>query len=157
MIRAKLTYANVMATIALFVALGGGAVAATKNSATSAKKVKIGTKQLKNGSVTIDKLAAGAVTTPKLADDSVSAGKLQAGAVGARQLALIQVAQNSGTTGATAGCPQGTRLLSGGAFSLNGSLYATAPSLDPVVSIWQASAQGATATTAYALCLSAAN
>ena len=51
-LRPKLTYSNVIATIALFVALGGAAVAAglPKNS--------VGTKQLKRGAVTAAKLQA---------------------------------------------------------------------------------------------------
>jgi hypothetical protein len=51
----RLTYANVVATLALFVALGGGAYAATQ-----LKKNSVGTKQLKNGAVTAAKLAAAA-------------------------------------------------------------------------------------------------
>ncbi len=69
-LRAKLTYSNVIASIALFVALGGAAVAAglPKNS--------VGTKQLKNGAVTAAKLRKAAVTSGKLAPKSVTAGKL---------------------------------------------------------------------------------
>jgi hypothetical protein len=51
MLHRKFTYANVIATIALFVALGGGAYAATQLPAKS-----VGTKQLKNGAVTKAKL-----------------------------------------------------------------------------------------------------
>jgi hypothetical protein len=71
----KLNYANVIATIALFVALGGAAVAAglPKNS--------IGQKQLKRGAVTAAKLKRGAVTSGKIAPQAVTAGKLGANAV----------------------------------------------------------------------------
>ena len=73
--RPKLSYANVIATIALFVALGGAAVAAglPKNS--------VGAKQLKNGAVTTAKLKRAAVTSGKIAPKAVSAGKLGANAV----------------------------------------------------------------------------
>lgn len=73
--RPKLNYANVIATIALFVALGGAAIAAglPKNS--------VGTKQLKRGAVNAAKLKRGAVTAGKLAPRSVVAGKLGANAV----------------------------------------------------------------------------
>jgi hypothetical protein len=73
--RAKLSYSNVIATIALFIALGGAAVAAglPKNS--------VGTKQLKRGAVTAAKIKKGAVTSGKLAQKSVSAGKLGPNAV----------------------------------------------------------------------------
>jgi hypothetical protein len=71
----KLNYANVIATIALFVALGGAAVAAglPKNS--------VGTKQLKRGAVNAAKLKRGAVTSGKIAPRAVTAGKLGANAV----------------------------------------------------------------------------
>ncbi len=71
----KLSYSNVIATIALFIALGGAAVAAglPKNS--------VGTKQLKRGAVTKAKIKKGAVTSGKLAPKSVIAGKLGANAV----------------------------------------------------------------------------
>jgi hypothetical protein len=51
-IGARLTYANVVATIALFVALGGGAYAAIRLPANS-----VGTKQIKDAAVTPAKLA----------------------------------------------------------------------------------------------------
>ena len=73
--RPQLNYANVIATIALFVALGGAAIAAglPKNS--------VGTKQLKRGAVTAAKLKRGAVTSGKIAPKAVTAGKLGANAV----------------------------------------------------------------------------
>jgi hypothetical protein len=69
------TYANVIATIALFAALGGVAVAAglPKNS--------VGPNQLKRGAVTAGKIRKGAVTSGKLAPKSVIAGKLGPNAV----------------------------------------------------------------------------
>jgi hypothetical protein len=74
-LRPKLTYSNVIASIALFIALGGAAVAAglPKNS--------VGPKQLKKGAVTSAKLRKGAVTAGKLAPKSVVAGKLGQNAV----------------------------------------------------------------------------
>jgi hypothetical protein len=73
--RPKLSYANVIATIALFVALGGAAIAAglPKNS--------VGTQQLKHGAVTPADLRKGAVTAGKLAPKAVVAGKLGPNAV----------------------------------------------------------------------------
>jgi hypothetical protein len=73
--RPKLNYANVIATIALFVALGGAAVAAglPKNS--------VGPRQLKPGAVTSKALKRGAVTAGKIAPQAVVAGKLGANAV----------------------------------------------------------------------------
>jgi hypothetical protein len=51
-IRQRLTYANVIATVALFLALGGAAVAATQLPRNS-----VGTGQLKAGAVTAGKIA----------------------------------------------------------------------------------------------------
>ncbi|HEX6666331.1 MAG TPA: hypothetical protein VF081_07030 [Solirubrobacterales bacterium] len=73
--RPKLNYSNVIATMALFIALGGVAVAAglPKNS--------VGPNQLKRGAVTSGKLRKGAVTSGKLGPKSVVAGKLGPNAV----------------------------------------------------------------------------
>ena len=57
----RLSYANVMATIAVFMALGGGAYAAFK-----LPKNSVGTKQLKNAAVTTKKIKNGAVTKSKI-------------------------------------------------------------------------------------------
>jgi hypothetical protein len=51
-IRQRLTYANVIATLSLFLVLGGGAYAATR-----LPKNSVGTNQLKNGAVTAGKIA----------------------------------------------------------------------------------------------------
>jgi hypothetical protein len=69
------TYGNVIATLALFIALGGVAVAAglPKNS--------VGANQLKRGAVTAPKIRKQAITAGKLAPQSVTAGKLGANAV----------------------------------------------------------------------------
>lgn len=72
----KLNYSNVIATIALFVALGGAAVAAglPKNS--------VGPNQLKKGAVTAAKIRKQAVTSGKLAPGAVTPGKIGPNAVG---------------------------------------------------------------------------
>lgn len=75
-IRQRLTYANVVASIALFLALGGAAVAAT-----ALPKKSVGPKQLRPGAVRPIAIARGAVTAPKLAQRSVTVGKLGPGAV----------------------------------------------------------------------------
>jgi hypothetical protein len=95
-IRRRLTYANVMSTIAAFLALGGAAVAATqlpknsvgtkqlKKNAVTASKLKknaVTAAKIKTGAVSGAKLADGSVTETKLADGSVSAGKLGEAAV----------------------------------------------------------------------------
>lgn len=74
-LRPKVTYSNVIATIALFIALGGAAVAA------GLPKHSVGPKQLKRGAVTPAALRRAAVTSPKLAPKSVIVGKLGPSAV----------------------------------------------------------------------------
>jgi hypothetical protein len=61
-LRSKLTYANVISTLCLFLVLGGGAAFA----ATQLPKNSVGPKQLKANSVTAAKIKNGAVTGAKL-------------------------------------------------------------------------------------------
>jgi hypothetical protein len=60
-LRRKLSYANVMATIAVFIALGGSAYAVTK-----LPKNSVGSKQLKKNSVTAAKIKDGTITGQKI-------------------------------------------------------------------------------------------
>ena len=69
------TYANVIATIALFIALGGAAVAA------GLPKNTVGPRQLKRGAVTAAKIRKNAITPGKIAPGAVTPGKLGANAV----------------------------------------------------------------------------
>jgi hypothetical protein len=82
-IRQHLTYANVVSTICLFLALGGATAFAAKQLARNS----VGAKQLKKNAVTAVKIKNGAVRGPKLADRSVTGGKLADGSVTARKLA----------------------------------------------------------------------
>lgn len=77
----KLTYANVVATIALFIALGGASYAAVrvpKNSVGTKqlKKNAVGIKQLKKGAVGAEQLRDNAVTGAKVADRSLAAADI---------------------------------------------------------------------------------
>ncbi len=63
------TYANVMSTVAVFIALGGTSYAAAKLSAKS-----VGERELKDSAVTTAKLAKGAVTADRLAAGVSTAG-----------------------------------------------------------------------------------
>lgn len=73
--RPRLTYANVIASLALFIALGGAAVAAglPQNS--------VGPNQIKKGAVTSKAIRKQAVTAGKIAPKAVVAGKLGPNAV----------------------------------------------------------------------------
>ncbi len=73
-----LTYANVVATVALFVALGGGAYAALRLPRNS-----VGTAQLKNNAVTPRKVKNGSLTLRDLAPAQVASLKGAQGPPGA--------------------------------------------------------------------------
>lgn len=74
-LRPRLNYANVIATIALFAALSGVAVAAglPKNS--------VGPNQIKKGAVNTAKLKNKAVTSAKIGNKAVTAGKISPNAI----------------------------------------------------------------------------
>jgi len=74
----RLTYANVMSTIAVFLVLGG----ATAVAASTIGKNSVGSKQLKNNAVTTAKLKNGAVTGPKLENGSVTGAKINLSSLG---------------------------------------------------------------------------
>ena len=92
-IRKRLTYANVMSSLAVFLILGGAtAFAAVKkvganeikaNSIKTGKIVKeaVTSGKIKNGAVIEGKIADGAVTTNKIADNAVTTGKIANDAV----------------------------------------------------------------------------
>ena len=61
------SHATIVAYLALFVALGSGAYAATQ-----LPKNSVGAKQLKKKAVTAAKIKDGAVTTPKIKDGAVT-------------------------------------------------------------------------------------
>jgi hypothetical protein len=98
-IRARLTFANVVAGLALFVALGG-----TGYAATQLPKGSVGAKQLTKGAVTTAKLKAKAVTSAKLKRGAVGTAALADGAVtGAKVNAATLGTVPSATRAATAG------------------------------------------------------
>jgi hypothetical protein len=83
----RLSYANVVSTLALFLALGG----ATAYAVNSLPPKSIGAKQLRPGAVTADKIRKHAVTAPKLEAQSVKSGKIANGAVKEAKLANASV------------------------------------------------------------------
>lgn len=72
----RLTYANVIATLALFLALGGGAVWAANKQAN-----KVGTGKIKPNAVTAGKIKANAITTSKIRENAVTNVKIREGSV----------------------------------------------------------------------------
>jgi hypothetical protein len=119
-----LTSANVVSTLALFLALTGGAYATgllPKNS--------VGSKQLRKNAVTSAKLAADSVDSKKIADgslqlkdfgvDQLPAGPKGDTGPGGTPALDVQSADVSvdpgGSAAATANCPAGENAVSGGA------------------------------------------
>lgn len=95
-IRKRLTYANVMSSIAVFLVLGGAAFAVgrprknsvgvrqLKKNAVNAAKIRknaIRTEKIRNAAVTAAKIAVDAVTTDKIGDGSVTTRKIADGSV----------------------------------------------------------------------------
>jgi hypothetical protein len=93
-IRQHLSYANIVATLALFLVLSGGAAFAVTR--------KVGSKELQAGAVTAAKIKKGAVGEGKLADGAVSGAKLATGAVTAPKLAAGSVGAGQLADGAVA-------------------------------------------------------
>jgi hypothetical protein len=147
-VKAGLTFPNVVAVLALFVALGGSAYAAGVLPANS-----VGTPQLKAGSVTSGKVKDGTLKavdfaknqlkgpkgSPGLAGPTGPAGQVDASQVYTRPLSdarylragLVSVVVSTTLPGDTAGgvtatCPAGHQAISGGADSSNiGDVFLT--------------------------------
>jgi hypothetical protein len=71
-IRKRITYANVMSSIAVFLILGG---------ATAFAAQKIGSNEIKGNSITTGKIKKEAVTTSKIKKNSINTAKIQKDAV----------------------------------------------------------------------------
>jgi hypothetical protein len=86
-IRKRLTYANVMSTIAVFLVVGGASAFAASELA----KNSVGTKQLKSNAVTTAKIKKEAVAAAKIKNGAVGTSKLGAGSVTGDKLAAGSV------------------------------------------------------------------
>jgi hypothetical protein len=106
--RPRLTYANVMSTIAVMLALGGTSYAAFKlpNNSVTSPKIKDGavhSSDLGNGAVTSKKLANNAVTSGKLAPDAVGTTALADSAVTTSKLAPASITESDISPGSLTG------------------------------------------------------
>ncbi len=87
----KLTYANVVSSLALIIAIGtGGAYAASKLPDNS-----VGEFQLRSGAVTAQKIRKNAITAPKIKAEAVKQGKIANGAITAPKLTQGSVSTSS--------------------------------------------------------------
>ena len=103
--RRHLSYANVMATVAVFIALGGGSYAAIKVTGKNVKDGSLTGADIKNSALGGSDIRAGAIKSDDVANGSLlqrdfAAGQLPAGAQGPR-----------GDTGATG--PKGEQGIQG--------------------------------------------
>jgi hypothetical protein len=117
-IRKRLTYANVMSSLAVFLLLGGGAAFA----ATKLAKNSVGTKQLKNNAVTTKKIKNNAVTGAKVKESSLGTVPSATNFEGFVPFGII--AANSGET---------KTLVTYGPFSLVGQCVPNGLSLEAFV------------------------
>lgn len=83
-IHRRLTYANLVSTLALFLVLTGGAAYAAHRYLT---RKSVGTPQLKSNAVTTAKIKANSITTRKIKRIAISSDKLKEGAVTTEKLA----------------------------------------------------------------------
>lgn len=93
-IRQKLSFSNVIAVVALFIALGGSAYAVGKNT--------VGTKQLKKNAVTTSKIKKNAVTTAKVKSNAITGAKVKESSLGTVPSATKAGSADSATTAGSA-------------------------------------------------------
>jgi hypothetical protein len=126
-IRKRLTYANVMSSIAVFLVIGG----ASAFAASQLGKNSVGSKQLKKNSVTAAKIKKNAVTGAKIKDGTITGSKINLGTVGTVPSATN--ATNAGNANTVGGMHVGKLQFSSGIstaktpiFSANGlTLFAS--------------------------------
>lgn len=99
-LKKRLTYANVMSSIAIFLLLGG----ATAFAAGKLGKNSVGTKQLENNAVTTAKIKNNAVTGAKIKNGTITGGKINLGSLGTVPSATNAVnATNAGNANTVGG------------------------------------------------------
>jgi hypothetical protein len=99
-IRKRLTYANVMSSLAVFLILGGAtAFAATKIGANQLKANSVKTGKIVKEAVTTSKLKNNAVSTAKIANDAVTGAKANESTFG--QVPSAKTAESANVAGTT--------------------------------------------------------
>ena len=121
--RKRLSYANVIATLALFIALGGSAWAISANS--------VGSHQIKPGGVKNSDIANSAVTSKKVANHSLGPKDFNSTDLPARTTVTARVSKstNHGIRDYVY-CHDGEQLVGGGSYASSG-LVAGIPATDP--------------------------
>ncbi len=93
-IRKHLSYANAMATLAVFISLGGGAIAALRIPANS-----VGTRQLQRNAVTGVKVKPGSLTGANIKPGSLTGANIKPGSLSGAALPRIGLANLLGVSG----------------------------------------------------------
>jgi methionine-rich copper-binding protein CopC len=127
-IRSRLTYANVMSSVAVFLVVAGGSAFAANQLA----KNSVGTKQIKKNAVTTAKLKARAVKSGKIAvaavrgnqvaDHALSSAQIAPGSIKPESLE-VPLAILASFGGASAAVPSGEMV----AYPLNNATWTQAP------------------------------
>jgi len=104
----------VVAMIALVVAIGGTAIAATKIGTKQLKNNAVTAKKIKKNAVTASKIKAKAVATGKLAASSVATGKIAASAVTGSKIAASAVTGSKIADGTVTGSKIADGTVTGG-------------------------------------------
>jgi hypothetical protein len=95
-LRGRLTYANVMATIAAFIALGGTGLAASQLG-----KNTVGTKQIKKNAVKAPEIAANAAQKSEIANNAVGTEEVANGSLLGEDFAPGQIPAGTPSQGTT--------------------------------------------------------
>jgi hypothetical protein len=95
--RLRLTYANVMATIAVFIALGGASYAAI-----TVPKNSVGTKELKNNAVTTAKIKNEVITAAKVKNGTLTGAQVNASTLGPVPVAVSAKSADTATNAKSA-------------------------------------------------------
>jgi hypothetical protein len=95
--RERLSYANVMSTVAVFIALGGGAYAAKQ-----LPKNSVGPKQLRKNAVTKVKLRKNSVVTAKIGGNAVTGAKVNESTLGTVPAAQTAATASTASTASIA-------------------------------------------------------
>lgn len=126
-IRNRLTYANVMSSLAVFLVLGGAtAFAATKIGSNEIKANAILTGKIKKEAVTTGKIKNNAISTSKIANDAVTGDKVKEDTLG-----TVPNANNLGGKPASEFSPRGfAEVLGDNVIGTKPSLNITSANVD---------------------------
>lgn len=168
----RLTYANVVATIALVCSLGGSAWALTVTGAQvkdgsltgrDIKNGKIARADLGSNSVNSAKIGTGAITSSDVKDSSIMSGDLNAALLAQVQNAAHFQQETPGTLGSmttttvSVSCGSGSVLGGGAAFAISDDSLLTLRSWPDSATSWSVRIRNETAGavdyTAYATCV----